>query len=101
MIWVDPILPNIFGMLVINKDETKNVQINRIELSTRKILQETLGQSAFQQTLGDEFTFQQDDNLKHKAKSKQELFNQDNIECSGGAELQFGLTSTRKSTAKT
>ena len=29
---------------------------------------EILVQSAFQQTLGDKFTFQQDANLKHKAK---------------------------------
>ena len=30
--------------------------------------------SAFQQTLGDKFTFQQDSNLKHKAKYTLELF---------------------------
>jgi hypothetical protein len=30
-------------------------------------------QSSFQQTLGDEFTFQQDNNLKHKAKYTLEL----------------------------
>ena len=30
-------------------------------------------QSAFQQTLGDEFTFQQDNNLKHRIKSTLEL----------------------------
>jgi hypothetical protein len=32
-----------------------------------------LVQSAFHQTLGDEFTFQWDNNLKHKAKSTLEL----------------------------
>ena len=37
-------------------------------LSTGKILEENLVQSAFHQTLGDEFTFQQDNNLKHNAK---------------------------------
>ena len=42
-------------------------------LSTCKILEENLVQSAFHQTLGDEFTFQQDNNLKHKAKSTLEL----------------------------
>ena len=30
--------------------------------------------SGFQQTLGDKFTFQQDNNLKHKAKSTLELY---------------------------
>ena len=35
-----------------------------MELSTGKILEKNLVQS-----LGDEFTFQQDNNLKHKAKS--------------------------------
>jgi hypothetical protein len=37
--------------------------------STDKILEENLVQFAFQQTLGDTFTFQQDNNLKHKDKS--------------------------------
>jgi hypothetical protein len=40
-----------------------------MELSTGKILYENLAQPAFHQTLGDEFTFQQDSNLKHTAKS--------------------------------
>ena len=44
-----------------------------MELSTGKILAENLLQTAFQQTLGDEFTFQQDNNLKHKAKYTLEL----------------------------
>ena len=39
-------------------------KINGIELSTGKILEENLVQSAFKQTLGDKFTFQQDNNLK-------------------------------------
>jgi hypothetical protein len=43
------------------------IKINRIEVSTGKIL-ETLIQSAIQQTMGDKFTFQQDMNLKRKAK---------------------------------
>ena len=45
-----------------------------MELSTGKFLDENLVQSAFSQTLGDEFTFQQDNNLKHKATSTLELF---------------------------
>ena len=40
-----------------------------MELKTGKILEENLVLSAFHQILGDEFTFQQDNNLKHKAKS--------------------------------
>jgi hypothetical protein len=38
-----------------------------------KILEENLVQSAFQQTLGDKFTFQLDNNLKHKVKYTLEL----------------------------
>ena len=49
------------------------IKINGIELSTGKILEESLVQSAFQQTLGDKFTSQQDNNLKHKAKYTLEL----------------------------
>ena len=52
------------GMLLINKDWSF-----RMEPSTGKILEENLVQSAFHQTLRDEYTFQQDNNLKHKAKS--------------------------------
>ena len=44
-----------------------------MELSTGKILEENLVQSAFYQTLGDEFTIQQDNNLKIKTKSTLEL----------------------------
>ena len=44
-----------------------------MELSTVKILFENLLQSALHQTLGDEFTFQQDNNLKHKVKYTVEL----------------------------
>ena len=43
-------------------------------LRTGKILEENLVQSAFQQTLGEKFTFQQDNNIKHKAKYTLELF---------------------------
>ena len=48
--------------------ELFRIKINGIELSTGKILVENLVQSAFQQTLGDKFTFQKDNNLRHKAK---------------------------------
>ena len=40
-----------------------------MELSTGKILEENLLQLALQQTLGEEFTFQQGTNLQHKTKS--------------------------------
>ena len=49
------------------------IKIHGIELSTGKILEENLVHSAFQQTLGDKYTFQQDNNLKHKAKYILEL----------------------------
>ena len=44
-----------------------------MELSTGKILEKNLVRSAFHQTLVDEFTLQQDNNLKHKPKSTLEL----------------------------
>jgi hypothetical protein len=49
------------------------IKRNGIELRTGKILEENLVQYAFQQILGDKFTFQQDNNLKHKAKYTLEL----------------------------
>jgi hypothetical protein len=51
------------------------IKRNGIELSTGKILDDNLVQFAFQQTLRDKFTFQQDNNLKHKVKYTQELLN--------------------------
>ena len=57
-----------------------------MELSTRKILEENLVQSAFHQTLGEEFTFQQANNLKHKAKSSGFVYKEDSA-CSWEAEL--------------
>ena len=55
---------------------------NGKELSTGKILVENLVQSAFQQTLGDKFTFLQDNYLKLKAKYYTGVAYQDDIECS-------------------
>ena len=49
------------------------IERNGIQLCTSKILEENLVQSAFQQTLGDKFTFQQQNNLKGKAKFTMEL----------------------------
>jgi hypothetical protein len=49
------------------------IKINRIELNAGKILEENLVESAFQQTLGDKCTIQQENNLKHKAKYIMEL----------------------------
>ena len=46
---------------------------NRIELSIGKILEENQVEFAFQNTLGDKVTFQQDKNLKHKAKYTLEM----------------------------
>ena len=47
--------------------------IYEIDLSTCKILEEHLVQSAFQETLGDKFTFHKDNYLKYKAKYTLEL----------------------------
>ena len=49
------------------------IKIIGVKLSTGKILEENLVQFAFQQTLVDKFTFQQENNLKHKAKYTLEL----------------------------
>ena len=63
------------GILVIIKywGVFQDKKINGMELSTGKIVEENLVQSAFHQTQGDEFTFQQDNNLQHKAKSTLEF----------------------------
>ena len=63
------------GMLVFVKDCVvfQDKKINGMEQSTGKILEENMVQSAFHQTLGDEFTFQQDNNPIHKAISILEL----------------------------
>ena len=60
MLWVCLLLPRTRQFFRIKR--------NRMELSTGKILEENLVQCAFQQTLEDKFTFQQDNNLTHKAK---------------------------------
>ena len=74
------------GMLVISKNwgVFQDRKRNGMEPSTAKILEENLVQSAFHQTLGDKFTFRQDNHLKHKAKSTLELL----------TKLQFQLKST-------
>jgi hypothetical protein len=59
------------GMLVIVFQDKKNKQNGTKYM---QILEENLVQSSFHQTQGDEFTFQQDNNLKHKAKSTLMLF---------------------------
>jgi hypothetical protein len=49
------------------------IKRNGMEISTGKILEENLLQSALHQTLGEKFAFQQDNVLQHKAKSTLEL----------------------------
>jgi hypothetical protein len=49
------------------------IKRNGIARSTGKVLEENLVQSDFHQILGDKFTFQQDNNLKHKVKYTLEL----------------------------
>ena len=44
-----------------------------MELSTGRILEGNLVQSAFHKTLADEFSFRHDNNLKHNAKLTLEL----------------------------
>jgi hypothetical protein len=61
------------GMLVIVKDWGVFQDKNRNELITGKILEENQFQSAFHQTLRYEFTYKQDNNLKHKDKSTLEF----------------------------
>jgi hypothetical protein len=65
------------GMLVIIKDwGVFQDKKNGMELSTGKILEENLVQSAFHQTLRNEFTFQQN---KHKAESTLELLTKETV----------------------
>jgi hypothetical protein len=62
-----------------------------MELSTSKILGENVVQSAFHQTLGDKFTFQQDNNLKHKAKSTLELLTKKRVNVPEWMSYSFDL----------
>ena len=60
-------------------------------LITDKILEENLVQSALHQTLGEEFTFHQDDNLKHKAKSTLELLTKKTVNVPEWLSYSFDL----------
>ena len=62
-----------------------------MELSLVKIIEENLVQTAFHQTLGDEFTFQQDNNLKHKAKSTLELLTKKTVNVPERPSYSFDL----------
>uniref|UniRef100_A0AAZ3R281 Tc1-like transposase DDE domain-containing protein n=1 Tax=Oncorhynchus tshawytscha TaxID=74940 RepID=A0AAZ3R281_ONCTS len=66
-------------------------KINRVQLSTGKILEENLVQSTFQQTLGDTFTIQQDNNLKHKARYTLELLTKTTLNIPEGPSYSFDL----------
>ena len=57
-----------------------------MELSTSRIVEENLVQSTLHQTLGDEFTFQQDNNLT-RDQIYTEIAYQEGNECSSVAEL--------------
>ena len=48
-------------------------------------------QSAFQQTLGDKFTFQQENKLKHKAKSTLELLTKTTLNAPEWPNYSFDL----------
>ena len=60
-------------------------------LSTGKIPEEDLVHSAFHQTLGDQFTFQQDNNLKHKDKSTLELLTKKTVNIPEWPSYSFDL----------
>jgi hypothetical protein len=62
-----------------------------IQLSTCKILKENLVQTSFQQTLGDDFTFRQDNNLKQKAKYTLELLTKTTLNVPGWPSYSFDL----------
>ena len=62
-----------------------------MELNTGKVLKENLVESAFHQTLGDEFTFQQDNNLKHKAKYTLELLTKHTVNVPEWQSYSFDL----------
>ena len=73
---------------------------NEIELSTGKILEENHVLFAFQQTLGDKFTFQQDNNLKHKANYTLELLTKTTLNVPEWPSYIFLLQSAWKSMAR-
>jgi hypothetical protein len=62
-----------------------------LELSTAKILEEDLVQSTLHQILGDEFTFHQHNNLKHKDKSTVELLTKETVNVSEPPSYSFDL----------
>ena len=57
----------------------------------RQNLKENLVQSTFHQTLGDTFTFQQDNNLKHKGKSTLELLTKTTLDIPEWPSYSFDL----------
>ena len=67
-----------------------------MELSTGKILEENLYQSAFQQRLGDKFTFQQDNNLKHMDKYTLQLLTKMTLNVPEWPSYSFNLKSSCK-----
>jgi hypothetical protein len=62
-----------------------------MKLSTGKILEENLVEFAFHQTLGDEFAFHQDNNLKDKAKSTLELLTKNTVNVPEWPSYSFDL----------
>ena len=62
-----------------------------MELSTDKILEENLVQSAFHQTLGDKFTFLEDNDLKHMAKYTLEMLTKTTVKVPDWPSYSFDL----------
>ena len=73
------------------KSSHKKIKSHGIELRTGKIIEENVVQSVFQQTLGDKFTFQQDNNLKHKAKYILELLTKKTVNVPEWPSYSFDL----------
>ena len=67
------------------------IKLNVIELITGKVLEGNLVQSDFQQTLGDKFTFHQDNNLKHKSKDTLELLTKMTLKVPGWPSYCFEI----------
>ena len=67
------------------------IKRNRIELSTGKIIEENLVPSAFQQTLGAKFTFQQENNPQQKATSTLEFLTKKTVNVPEGPSYSFDL----------
>jgi hypothetical protein len=84
------------GLGILGGDKKKQ----NTAISTGKIPEKNLVQSAFHQTLGDEFTFQQDNSLKHKAKSILEVLTKTTLNGPKWSSYSFYLNRITESMAR-